>query len=197
MKLLKHAKEIAAFIKNGDYKRTENGILIHDSIIGRGKYIHSVNGGQDERIDHNLIPAQGIKHFLDSVLGVTAKIPAWYLTVFSGAVTPVANWTAANFTANASEITSTTEGFTNVTRPAWVANAGGASAGVISNTSARAVFNIICTSTLNISGAALLSSNVRGGPDGVLISASRYEIVRVVNSGDAFELGYEVELTDS
>jgi hypothetical protein len=68
---------------------------------------------------------------------------------------------------------------------------------VIGNLANRAVFNITCTSTLNISGAALLSDNTRGGVSGVLISASRYGAVRVVNNGDSFELGYEVELTDS
>lgn len=195
MELIKHARDIAGFIKNGDFEQTEEGLLIHRSICAKGRYVHSVNGGQDERIDTNLVPAEGIAYFLNVALGASAKLSNWYLAVFSGGVTPAANWTAANFPANATEITSTTEGYSNVTRPAWTP--GVATAGVIGNLSTRAVFNIVCTSTLNISGAALLSDNVRGGVAGTLVSASRYGSVRVVNNGDAFELGYEVELTDS
>lgn len=189
-----HQKDITQFVKNGDFEVTPEGLLIHRAIMARGKYTHSVNG-QDVQVDHNLIPAEGIAYILDSALGATAKINAWYLTVFSGNVNPAANWTAANFATQASEITSTTEGFSNVTRPVWTP--GSATAGVIGNLASKAVFDIVCTTSVNIAGAALLSSNVRGGTNGVLASASRFATVRQVYSGDAFELGYEVELQDS
>ena len=72
------------------------------------------------------------------------------------------------------------------------------SAGVIGNLSSKAVFTIVCTTSINISGAALLSSNTKGSTSaGTLASASRFGTVRTVNSGDAFELGYEVELIDT
>lgn len=189
-----HQKDIAQFVKNGDFETTPEGLLIHRSILARGRYTHSVNG-KDERVDHNLIPAEGIAYILGAALGATSKITAWYLTVFSGAVNPAANWTAANFTANATEITSATEGYSNATRPAWTA--GAVSAGVIGNLASKATFNIVCTTSVNISGAALLSANTRGGTTGVLASASRFATVRQVYTGDAFELGYEVELQDS
>jgi hypothetical protein len=194
MNIQKHADEIVGFINSGDFEETEGGLLIHRAIRARGTYVHSVNG-EDERVDHNLVPAEGIAHFLSTTLGAGAKLSNWYLAVFSGAVTPAANWTAANFAANATEIVSQTEGYSNATRPQWTPAA--VASGVIGNLANRAVFNITCTSTLNISGAALLSDNTRGGVSGVLISASRYGAVRVVNNGDSFELGYEVELTDS
>lgn len=191
---MKYQKDIAKFIANGDYEPTENGVLIHRAIHASGRYIHSVNG-KDVRIDHNLIPAEGIDHILNVALGATAKINMWYLAVFSGNVNPAANWTAANFATQASEITSTTEGYSNVTRPVWTP--GVAAAGVIGNLASRAAFNIVCTTSVNIAGAALLSSNVRGGTNGVLVSASRFSTVRQVYSGDAFELGYEVQLQDT
>lgn len=193
--LEKHAREIAGFVRNGDFEQTDEGIIIRSAIRARGRYVHSVNGGQDEREDFNLVPAQGILHFLNVTLGASPKLSNWYLAPFSGAVNPAANWTAANFAANATEIVSASEGYSNVTRPQWTP--GAAAAGVIGNLTNRAVFNIVCTTTINIAGAGLLSDNVRGGVDGVLISASRYNSVRTVNNGDAFELGYEVELTDS
>lgn len=191
---MKHANEISAFLKNGDFEQTSEGLLIHRSIMARGRYTHSVNG-KDVQVDPNLIPAEGIAYILDSALGSTAKISAWYLAAFSGNVSPASNWTAANFATQATEITSTTEGYSNTTRPAWTP--GNATAGVIGNLSSKAVFNIVCTTSVNIAGAALLSSNVRGGTSGVLASASRFATVRQVYSGDAFELGYEVELQDS
>lgn len=191
---MKHQKDIAKFVKNEDFEVTDAGLLIHRSILARGRYTHSVNG-VDVQVDHNLIPTEGVAYILGAALGATSKITTWYLTVFSGAVNPAASWTAANFAANASEITSTTEGYSNATRPTWTP--GAVSAGVIGNLSSKAVFNIACTTSVNISGAALLSTNTRGGTTGTLASASRFASVRQVYNGDAFELGYEVELQDT
>ena len=191
---MKHQKEIAQFIQNGDFESTPEGLLIHRGILASGRYTHSVNGA-DERVDHNLIPDEGIAYILGTALGSTSKISAWYLTVFSGNVSPLASWTAANFAANATEITSTTEGYSNATRPAWTS--GAVSSGVIGNLTSKASFSIVCTSTVNISGAALLSSSTRGGTSGTLVSASRFSTTRVVYTGDSFELGYEVQLQDS
>lgn len=196
MDIQKHAREIASFLHRGDFKETDGGLLIHGCIRGRGGYTHWIAGQEDDaRTDHNLIPVQGILHFLDVTLGNTPKEPGWYLAPFSGAVAPAANWTAANFAANASEIVSTEEGYSNPTRPQW--SGGAAAAGVKGNNAAPAVFNIVCTSSLNIAGIGMLSSNARGGQEGVLVSASRYSSVRVVNNGDAFNVIYEIELTDS
>lgn len=191
---MKHQKDIARFLKNGDYEYTDEGLLIHRAIKAKGVYTHSVNG-QDEQRDTNLIPAEGIEYILGTALGSVSQITDWYLAVFSGAVNPAANWTAANFAANASEITSNTEGYSDATRPAWTP--GAVAAGVIGNLTTKATFNIVCTTSINISGAAMLSSNTKGGTAGVLASATRFASVRQVYNGDAFELGYEVELTDS
>lgn len=191
---MNHMQEIAKFVRKDDYEATESGILIHGSILARGVYTHSVNG-KDERRDHNLVPAEGIAYILSVALGGAAAISAWYLAPFSGAVNPASNWTAANFASNASEITSNTEGYSNVTRPAWTPS--GVSGGIIGNLANKAAFNIVCTTSINIAGAGLLSSDIKGGTSGKLVSASRFSTVRQVYTGDVFELGYEVELTDS
>jgi hypothetical protein len=191
---MKFEKDIISFVQKGDYEVTSEGLLVHGGILARGKYTHSVNG-KDLQVDFNLIPAEGIAYILDAALGSASKISSWYLAVFSGNVNPASNWTAANFAVQASEITSATEGYSNATRPIWTP--GSASAGVIGNLSNKATFNIVCTTSVNISGAALLSDNTRGGTVGKLVSASRFGTVRQVYSGDAFELGYEVELQDS
>lgn len=189
--------EIKKFLRKDDYEATPEGLLVHRQILARGRYIHTVNG-QDERVDHNLLPAEGIAYLLDSGLGATAKKTTWYLTVFSGNVNPAANWTGVNFASNATEITSLTQGFSNATRPVWTPAA--SSGGVISNVASKAAFTIACDANgVNIAGAGLLSDNTRGGTVAgtILVSASRFSTVRTVYNADSFELGYEVELTDS
>lgn len=188
-------KDVKRFVRNGDFVATPEGVLIHGCILARGHYVHSVNG-RDVRRDHNLVPTEGITYFL--TVGLTAgqaKLSAWFLAPYSGNVDPAANWTAANFAGLATEITSATEGFSNTTRPVWTP--GTVTAGVLGNLAAKAVFNIVCTTNVNIAGAGLLSNNTRGGTSGTLASASRFASVRSVYNGDAFELGYEVELIDS
>lgn len=191
---MKHLKEMLKFVADGDYEVVDGGILVHRTAFAHGRYYHTVNG-QDERVDPNLLPAEGIAYILGSSLGSDAKLATFYLALYSGNVTPAANWTAANFRTNATEITSQTEGYSNATRPVWTPSS--VTGGVIGNLAARAVFNVVCSSSLNVAGAALLSDGTRGGTNGILASATRYSSVRVINNGDAFEVGYEVELTDS
>jgi len=190
----KHKKEIAGFIKDGDFETTEGGIIVHDAIIAKGKYTHSVNG-KDIRTDKNLLPAEGIAHILGVALSADTRVTAWYLALFSGAVAVASNWTAANFTANSSEITSSTEGYSDATRQLWVP--GTVTAGVLDNLAAKATFNIVCATTINVSGCGLLSSSTKGGTTGILASATRFSAARTLNNTDAFQLGYEVELLDA
>jgi hypothetical protein len=191
---MKYQNDIKRFMESGDFTETDGGLLVHSAIMVRGKYTHSVNGGQEERVDYNLLPAEGIKHLLDVCLGATAKTATWYLSLFGNA-TPAANWTAAGYPVSASEITSGTEGYSETHRQAWVP--GVATAGVIGNLASRAEYTIVTASTLDIYGAALHSSQTKGGTAGVLVSASRFANKRTQSNGDTFELGYEVELTDS
>lgn len=190
----KHVKELASAVQRGEYEETSSGVLIKSSALLFGRYTTSVNG-EDEQVDYNLLPAEGLAYLLEAGLADGAAIANWYVAVYSGAVSPAANWTAANFAANATEITSPTEGYSNSTRPTWTP--GSVVSGVLGNLSSRATFSIVCSTTLNIAGAAVLSANTKGGTTGKLISATRYGTVRVVNNGDSFGVGYEIGLTDS
>ena len=190
----KHLKELIKFARQGEVEETDEGLLIHGSAIAFGRYTTDVNG-KDVQVDYNLLPAEGLEYLLSVGLASGAQQTAWSVAVYSGAVSPLASWTAANFSANATEITSATEGYSNSTRPTWTP--GSIVDGVVGNLDSRAIFNIVCSTTLNISGAAVLSSNTKGGTSGKLISAMRYSTARVVNNGDAFGVGYEIGLTDS
>lgn len=193
-KLARYGREFRNWVARGEYEVSEGGILINKRAFLKGTYSLFQNG---ELVDefHNLLPGQGIAFILDVALGDTSKAAGFYLAPFANAVNPAANWTAANFASTAGEITSQAEGYSEATRPEWEVTT--SSAGVIGNLSSLATFSIVCTSTLNISGMGLLTSNVRGGTSGALISAARYPSVRVVNNGDGFDVGYTVSLTDS
>lgn len=186
--------ELKRFLDNGDFEATDEGLLIHRGLLAKGEYFESVNG-QDERIHPNLIPTEGINMILAIALGATSKQGGFYLAPYSGAVTPAANWTGANFAATANEIVSQTEGFTGTLRPQWVP--GAPSGGSIDNLAAKASFTIACTTSVNINGAGLLSDSARGGTSGALISASRFAATRVVYNGDVWDCGYRVTLLDS
>ena len=187
-------KAVRNFFRKDDYQLSDGGVLVHGSILAKGQYFESVNG-KDERIHPNLIPAEGILAILNVAFGAVAKYAGFYVAPYAGAVTPASNWTAANFAATASEITSTTEGWAGATRAAWTPSA--AAAGAIDNIAAKASFTIICTTSLNINGAAIMTENTRGGITGALMSASRFAATRVVYNTDVWECGYRVTLTDS
>lgn len=189
-----HVEEVRGFVESGDFKMTDGGVLIHNAIMARGRYYHTVNG-LDEQVDDNLIVSEGILYLLEAGLGTNTTIGTWYLALYTGNATPTAAWTAANFASNATESTNNADGYSESTRQTWVA--GAAAAGKIGNLASRADFTIATPTTVTVYGAGLLSSNVKGGTTGTLVSASRFATERTLNDTDVFSLGYEVELTDS
>lgn len=190
----KHYREFARAVDRGDFTVTDDGLLIKNAVLARGIY-HPFIDGVAQKPQANLVPLEGLQYFLEAGLTGAAAHTSWYMAIFSGAVNPMANWTAANFTSNASEITSSTEGYSNANRPQWVPDAIAGS--TLGNLGSLAAYNIVCTTNINISGAAVLSSSTKGGTSGVLVSATRFDAVHTVNNGSTFELGYEIQLTDS
>lgn len=190
---LKHAREFARALRQGQYEHAGGGILFpKQQVFACGTYHHSV-GGEDLRVDHNLLPDAGILSILNVYFGASAKLPAWYLALFSGAVNPTAGLTAANFAATMTEISSNTEGYSQLTRPQWTP--GAAASNTIGNLSAKAAFTIVCTSSITVNGAALISENTKGGTSGTLASCARFAQARTLFNNDPFELGYTVSLT--
>lgn len=192
---IKHIQEVRSFLRAGDYEETSEGLLIHGGLLARGMYVHSINGGQDERRDANLIVDEGILYLLNVGLGNGTQHAAWYLAPFGNVYTPTAGLTAATFNATAGELAGSPEGYTEVLRETWVFSA--AAVGKISNLAARAEFTMVTASTIDVNGAGLLSDSGKNGTLGTLVSASKFAAVRTLNNGDTFELGYEVELTDT
>ena len=185
---------ISKALAQGDFQITEDGILFpHQGILAKGEYFGRVNGAEWEKEGDNLITTEGLALLLNVALGATAKPAGYYLALFSGSATPAANWTAASFAATANEITSMSEGYTAATRPVWTP--GVATAGSIDNMAAVASVTIATASSLNVTGAALLTNSTRGGTTGALISASKYAAARTFQNGDTYEIGYRLNLT--
>lgn len=193
--MARHAGEFLRALRSHKYERTEAGLFFPAAkVTAQGTYFENVNG-EDEREHKNLLTDQGLTHMLAVVLGGTSKINAWYLAPYSNSVNPAAGWTASNFPSTAGEITSSVEGYTETTRPAFTP--GAAAANTIDNVASKAAFTIATASTLSIAGAALLSSNVKGDTGGTLISATRFGTARILNNGDIWNCGYRVQLSST
>lgn len=186
-------KELNKSLHNEVYDVTEEGIYFpKQGIMAKGEYFHRVNDG-DWSVDKNLITTEGLAHMLNVALGTKQKSNGYYLALFSGSAAPANNWTAANFASVANEITSLSEGYTNPTRPEWIPKT--TTTGSIDNMESVATVTIATSSSLNVTGAAMLSNSTRGGTSGVLISASKYAAARTFQDGDKYDIGYRISLT--
>jgi hypothetical protein len=192
--LKKHRAEFARYMANKQYEVSDEGIYFPKAgAVAKGVYTHDVNGS-DVRIDSNLVTTEGFNHILDVVLHDASKISTWYFAMFTGNVTPLVTWTAANFTANATELTSNTEGYSESVRQTFVESA--ASAGAINNTASKAAFTIATATSVIVRGAALVSSNTKGGTTGTLYSAADFSAPgdRSVVNGDTLTVTYTLSL---
>lgn len=186
--------ELARELQAERFDLTPAGVYFHrPGVLVGGEYFGRVNGGDWEKEGDNLIVTEGMAYMLNVALGGTAKPAGYFLAISSGATPPAANWTAASYAATASEIVSMTEGHTGATRPAWTPAV--TTTGSIGNMASVAMLTIATAAQLNVTGAALLSNNQRGGTSGVLISASLFAAARTFQNGDTYELGYRVNMT--
>jgi hypothetical protein len=186
-------KELAADLSRENYDVTEQGIYFpRQGVLAQGEYFDRINGGEWSRTKNRIV-LEGLAHILNVALGSTAKPAGYFLALFSGAAAPADNWTAANFAATAAEIVSLTEGYTSPTRPAWTS--ANTNTGSIDNMAAVATVTIATGAQLNVTGAAMLTNNTRGGTTGALVSATKYAAARVFQNGDTYDIGYRLSLT--
>jgi len=195
----RHQNAIARALIRGDTTRDCGGVIVDDMFKLSGTFFHRVIGANGRQrgewlADHNLIVDQGILKMLGVMYFTDTKITAWYLSLFDGAANPAANTTAANYASTMGEITSTTEGFSNATRPVWTPAA--PAANIVTNSASKAAFTVVCTTSIDVTGGALISEATRGGTTGVLSSASRFGSARELFNGETFELGYQIALTN-
>lgn len=183
-----YRRDIKRELRRGTFDATgDGGILLPSGIVARGVYTDYVNGKKIGDTP-NLIVDQGFVDILNTYFGDTAKKSGFYVALYAGTVSPAANWTASSFASTASEITSSSEGYSQSTRPAFTEAA--ATTPQIDNYASKAAFTIVTASILNVNGVAILSESTKGSTSGVLVSATRYGATRQLQNTDAYEVGY-------
>lgn len=179
----RHRQEALRRLRANKYELTEAGVLIP----GMGLHFHghweTQIGDAPWQVDPNIVVNEGILHFLQATLDQAAQNAAFYVALFSGAVTPAATWTAANFVANATEFTN----YAEATRVPW--NNDPAAANAIGNTTNPAVFTIGAGGG-TIRGAALLSASAKNATTGVLIAAARFSADKPMSQDEELRIRY-------
>jgi len=132
---------------------------------------------------HNLVVTAGRNALLDNTFNAAAGSTAWYVGL-KGTGTPDAADTLASH-GTWSEINPYSGN-----RPAWTKNAA-ASAGAMSNSSAKAVFTI--NAELTVYGAFMASVNT--GTSGTLFGAGDFTASRAVISGDTLNIQVDLSVT--
>jgi hypothetical protein len=196
--LLNHLAEIRQRLRNFQYERTLRGLFFpamgvqvcghvrewaNDDLAGAGYW-------------DNLVVDQGLNYAIEVALlsGGQITLASWFLALHTGTGPVLSTWTATNYASVATEIVATgPEGYTEANRQNWlgVANAGNTSA---DNSAAPAVVTIATATQLQVNGAALISSNVRGGTGGSLMGAVVYAATRFLGDGDSYNIQYEWDL---
>ena len=193
--LRKYGRDFLRWVDRGLVEHTDEGALLGGAVMARGMYrVFSEQGDLLEE-KHNLVPTEGLNYFITTGLLGAPPVAQWYLALFSGAATPNSGWTAANFPSTASEISSNTEGYSNPTRVLWTPSTT-ITQPIATNINNLAAFNIVSSSSITITGAALLSSAAKGSTTGILLSATRFNQPYTMNNGSTYLLGYEVQLLD-
>lgn len=159
------------------------------AVVGGVFTIEHVRDGKviDTWQEKNLVTNEGLNSLLDTYLNGdgTAKISAWYVSIFEGNYTPLATLTAATYPAAATESTA----YDEATRVLWVD--AGASSQQITNSASKATFTINATKT--IYGAALVSASAKSAVTGVCFAASRFAVARSVVDNDQLLITYTVQ----
>ncbi len=128
----------------------------------------------------NLMPVEGRDHVLSCVLKSGAQIGQWHIGAFEGDYQPADEVTAATIASVATEITA----YEGTTRPQAVF--GAVQDGEVSNEQQKA--RMTFTAAKTVRGLFLVSSPVRGGNSGVLLSVVRLPSPKVCSVGDKLDL---------
>jgi len=190
----KHYPELSRCIIKHGTQKTDQGLLIKGAeVLASGLYIHGINGGNWQE-DPNLVTEEGLYYLLGAAFAAATRPTDFYIALYSGAVSPLSSWNAANFAATASEITSSTDGYTESTRVKWEkAAAANLRTDNFANKS-RFTFTTSTATPVAVYGAALLSESAKGSTSGLLISAARFAAPRELHDTDTFDIGYGIAL---
>jgi len=181
-------ENILESLKAGNYETTPEGVFFPaENALAQGVF-SVAKRGEPEEFSQNLVVNEGLDYILSAAVGATAGISNWYIALFTGNVTVVATWTAATFTATATEWTS----YDEAARPAWSPGAV-ASAG-IDSFSSKSSFTSSADSQV-VRGAAMLSASAKSSTSGTLLASSRLSSDKTLDTGEILDVGYGLQLS--
>lgn len=140
----------------------------------------------------NRVVNEGLNHFLN-LLGGHDSAVSLYLAPFTGNVAPAANWTGANFAANATEFTA----YSSATRLPWTTVPSTAQS--LGNAAALAVATLTFNAggPYTVRGIGLLQSQAKSATTGKLIMAGRFENdLTGMMGGGKLALEYDIQALD-
>lgn len=175
-------------LKAGRYETTPEGIFIpSENALCQGVFTVAKRGEPIE-MSKNLVVNGGLDYILKAAIGETAGISNWYIALFTGDVTVAATWTAATFTATATEWTAYDESARQTWTKSLVASQG------TDSFSNKASFTSSSDSQ-TVRGAALLSASAKSATSGTLLAASRFSSDKALDTGEILDVGYGLQLT--
>jgi hypothetical protein len=182
-------RKIEDAVRSGRFERTgDGGIYIpSERVLARGRFVVCKRGEPEEFFD-NLVVNEGLDYILSAALGDTAGISNWYLAPFSGDVTVLATWTAAGFTAAATEWTD----YDEAARP--LCNFGSVASQGADSFSNKSSFTSSSDSQ-TVRGVALISASAKSATTGTLLAASRLSSDKGLDTGEVLDIGYGLQLT--
>ena len=175
-------------ILDGRFEETELGLFVPSTrTLVQGVFKYNKRG-EPEEMSHNLVVTEGLNYIVGVALAAVTPITAWYVAIFSGDVVVAGTWTAANFTANSTELTA----YTAASRPAWTP--GAVASGAVNSFASKAEF-VSTADAITVRGAALLSASAKSSVVGTLLGASRFTSAKALDTGEILDVGYGIELT--
>jgi hypothetical protein len=161
------------------------------SVLGAGfKYdceILTPSGEIIQFTEHNLLPQVSVDHLVGLLRGDgTTPISSWFMGLFENNYVPTSGVTSADLPGVVGESTA----YTSATRPVWTHAYDGVS--VVDNIASKAVFTFNATNT--IYGAFIVSSSVKAGNTGVLLSIARFNTAKTMESGTQFSVAAGITL---
>ena len=134
----------------------------------------------DTETAHNLLPEQGLNHWLSILLKSGTQVGTWYIGLFTEDYTPVPTDTAATLPNDAKEFV----GYVGATRKAF--NAGDIVGGECNNFDN--VTELEFTQDATIRGGFLISSSGKGAASGTLLSVVKFTSPKVREAGEVLKV---------
>ena len=187
---MKLFKELARAVRNRKYEATDAGM--HFPAINMqlgGEFSLQVNDGPVDTFP-NLVVDEWRTRALEILFSGATQVTDFYLAPYAANQTPLATWTAANFTSNATEFTN----YVETTRQPWTV--GAVDTFSIGNTASKAVFTVGTGAGDTIWGVGLLSQSAKSATTGYLIAANKSATSRSsLVEGDEITVGYTISLS--